>query len=338
VTCQLRRGLLAAALLLALPAAGFAHDPGLSSLDVRVKASEIIAELSLASADASMVGGHEALALGALDVRIDGQLLRGTVDEISNNSAQGVRIVVRYPRRPGSQLTVASNVPARLARGHRELVSIRADDGLLLAEHMLDASSSDVAVDLGATTGGGRSALWFLRLGVEHILAGYDHLLFLAALLLVARERRELVTVVTAFTIAHSVTLAAAVLGWIDVPAWIVEPFIAASIVYVGIENLVRREPGVRWKLTFAFGLIHGFGFAGALRELGIGADGVDIAVPLAAFNVGVEAGQLAVAMLLLPLLIRLRDHPAVRARLIPACSCFVVLAGGYWLIERTIA
>lgn len=338
MTCHLRRGLLAAALLLAVPAAGVAHDPGLSSLDVRVTGHEITAALSLASADSRDIGALHSFVLDALEVRIDDQELRGTVDEVRNDLGQGVRVAVTYPRTPGSRLTITSNVPRLLARGHRELVSIADEAGSSLAERMIDAASSDVSVDLDGGASVDRSALWFARLGVEHILGGYDHLLFLAALLLVVRERREVVTVVTAFTVAHSLTLAAAAFGWIDIPARIVEPLIAASIVYVGIENLCRREPGARWPLTFAFGLIHGLGFAGALRELGIGAGGLSIAVPLGAFNLGVEAGQLLVAMLLLPIIGRVGAHPATRARLVPVCSCLVILAGGYWLIERTIA
>ncbi len=338
MTCHLRRGLLAAALLLAIPAAGVAHDPGLSSLEVRVTRSEIIATLALASADAGAIGAPESFVVDALEVRIDDRELRGTIDEVRNDGGQGLRVLVRYPRTPGSRLTITSNAPRLLARGHRELVSIANEAGSSLAERMIDASSSEVAVDLHGVAPVDRSALWFARLGVEHILGGYDHLLFLAALLLVVRERRELVTVVTAFTVAHSLTLAAAAFGWIDVPPRIVEPLIAASIVYVGIENLWRREPGARWPLTFAFGLIHGFGFAGALREVGIGAGGLSIAVPLGAFNLGVEAGQLLVAMLLLPIIGRLGAHPATRARLVPVCSCLVIVAGGYWLIERTIA
>ncbi|MBM3866591.1 MAG: HupE/UreJ family protein, partial [Verrucomicrobia bacterium] len=115
----------------------------------------------------------------------------------------------------------------------------------------------------------------FLWLGVQHIWTGYDHLLFLFALLVVCRTFRSIVAIVTCFTLAHSLTLAAATLDWVRLPASLVEPIIAATIVYVGAENLWRRgeEPAGRWLLTFGFGLIHGFGFASILRDLGVGAD-----------------------------------------------------------------
>jgi hypothetical protein len=111
---------------------------------------------------------------------------------------------------------------------------------------------------------------------------------------------------------------------------------IAASIVYVGIENLVCRK-GVshRALLTFGFGLIHGFGFAGALREMGVGSNGSAIAVPLLAFNGGVEIGQMMVAAVILPIIWRFKDKPQFTLRWAPACSVLVALAGGFWFIQR---
>ena len=130
-------------------------------------------------------------------------------------------------------------------------------------------------------------------------------------------------------------TLAASTLGWVQLPAAIVEPLIAASIVYVAAENLARSAGGSRAGLTFAFGLIHGFGFAGALRDLGVGGGGTGIALPLAAFNLGVEAGQLALVLALMPLLSRLRAHPTLAGRTVAAASALVLAAGAWWLVER---
>ena len=176
----------------------------------------------------------------------------------------------------------------------------------------------------------------FLLLGIEHILTGFDHLAFLLALLLAGSRLREALKIITSFTIAHSITLALATLNWVNLPANIVEPLIAVSIIYVGIENLFRREIKGRWLLTFAFGLIHGFGFAGVLRELGIGADG-NVVMPLLTFNLGVELGQIGIAALVLPLIWKLRQQPAFVPRYVPACSLLVALAGGYWLVQRTL-
>ncbi|GAB1488872.1 hypothetical protein MASR2M8_13200 [Opitutaceae bacterium] len=178
----------------------------------------------------------------------------------------------------------------------------------------------------------------FLKLGVEHIITGYDHLLFLAALLIVSRRWQDIVAVVTSFTVAHSITLALASLDIVSLPGSVVEPLIAASIVWVGIENIWRRgEPKARWVAVFAFGLLHGFGFAGVLRELGLGSDGQGLALPLFSFNLGVELGQIALVMLAMPFLHWARKSPQYDRRAQPVLSGLVALMGLYWLIERTL-
>ena len=158
----------------------------------------------------------------------------------------------------------------------------------------------------------------FLVLGVEHIFTGYDHLAFLLGLLLVAgivgegqqsRRRRQqiryMLAIVTSFTVAHSVTLVATALSWIDLPSRIVEPAIALSIAYVGVENLLTNgAPRRRWLLAMGFGLIHGFGFAHMLRDIGLPRSG--LVLSLASFNLGVELGQLGVVLLLYPVILLL--------------------------------
>lgn len=137
----------------------------------------------------------------------------------------------------------------------------------------------------------------YLRLGIEHIWGGVDHLLFVLALLLLVRGWRRVVATVTAFTVAHSITLAAATLGYVHVPQKPVEATIALSIVFVAAEILRSRQgrPGLTknapWVIAFTFGLLHGFGFAGALSEVGLPQNAIPIA--LLFFNVGVEVGQL---------------------------------------------
>lgn len=137
----------------------------------------------------------------------------------------------------------------------------------------------------------------YVRLGVEHILTGYDHIAFLLALLVASRRLRSLIGVVTAFTAAHSVTLALAALGWVRVPPGLVELAIALSIAYVAAENLLFPRPGTRWAEAFGFGLVHGLGFAGFL------ADSLVFeplkATALVGFNLGVEAGQIAIVSVL---------------------------------------
>jgi hydrogenase/urease accessory protein HupE len=179
--------------------------------------------------------------------------------------------------------------------------------------------------------------------GVEHIFLGYDHIAFLIGIVLWARRAWPVIKIVTAFTIAHSITLSLAALNIVVLPSSIVEPAIAVTIVYVSLENFFSRNVDKRWRDTFAFGLIHGFGFASALQEFGLPTGAV---VPaLAAFNIGVEMGQVAIVSLLIPFLIGVdwliaaaRDaRPARASMLVYALSGVIAGLGFYWLLERTL-
>ena len=179
------------------------------------------------------------------------------------------------------------------------------------------------------------SPVWrFFKLGVEHILTGYDHLCFLLALLVVSRLR-PLIAIVTSFTIAHSITLLLAAFGVVTLPTRFIECAIALTIVYVAVENLWRANFAHRWMLTFFFGLIHGFGFANTLnpQELPVQAK----AKCLLVFNLGVEAGQLAVVLVLLPLSLALAKwRHGSRAKI--AISIVVALLGLAWFLDRVFA
>ncbi|MFO1488547.1 MAG: HupE/UreJ family protein [Verrucomicrobiota bacterium] len=176
----------------------------------------------------------------------------------------------------------------------------------------------------------------FIKLGIEHILTGFDHLLFLTALLVTIRQVKPMLVIITCFTLAHSVTLGLAATNIVFISPRIVEPVIAASIIVVGLENLWRREATHdRYWLAGGFGLIHGFGFAGALRETGLGGNGLPLVLPLLGFNLGVELGQLAVAALVVPLLLWLRNVAAFARFGTPAISTAVVIISSYWFFER---
>lgn len=140
----------------------------------------------------------------------------------------------------------------------------------------------------------------FGLLGIEHILTGYDHLAFLAMLLIATRGIGDLFWVITSFTVAHSIALTAASLGWVVASAQWIEPLILTTIVYVAVENLITAQPRARLALTFAFGLIHGLGFASALSDGPLTRG--DELLALLSFNVGVEVGQLAFLALAYPL------------------------------------
>ena len=173
-------------------------------------------------------------------------------------------------------------------------------------------------------------------MGVEHILGGIDHLLFLLALLALARGVWQTVTIVTGFTVAHSITLSLATLGVIDVPSRIVEPLIAASIVWVAVENLVAPSAiGRRWLIAMIFGLIHGLGFASALTELDLSRQALVRA--LIGFNVGVELGQIAFVVVVMPSL-AWAARPGRLPRLPQILSVLVAVAGGVWLVLRLVA
>ncbi len=182
------------------------------------------------------------------------------------------------------------------------------------------------------------SFMAFFHLGVEHIFIGFDHLLFLAGLLLACRRWRTTALIITSFTIAHSITLAIAALGWVRLDSRWVEISIAASIVLVGLDNLWRSnetgEPRARWLITFVFGLIHGFGFASVLSESGL-ASGSQLIISLLGFNLGVEAGQLLLASVFLVLLFQLLKINLFRRWGTKTLSLGVIAGGMYWLIER---
>ncbi|MDQ0975090.1 hydrogenase/urease accessory protein HupE [Neobacillus niacini] len=178
------------------------------------------------------------------------------------------------------------------------------------------------------------SSSWFsfFKLGMLHILTGYDHLLFLLALLLRKQTFKQYAAIITSFTIAHSITISLAVLGIITLPSRFVESIIAFSIVYVALENIFRKEIRHRWGLTFLFGLIHGLGFANILREMNIPKS--DLAVALVNFNIGIEVVQLALVLLVLPLLTYMFKLKSSKI-IIKIGSTIVAALGAFWLIER---
>lgn len=178
----------------------------------------------------------------------------------------------------------------------------------------------------------------FLRLGVRHILTGADHLIFLLGLLLVCLRLRAVVVIITSFTLAHTVTLVCSTLNVVSVSSRLVEPLIAITIMAVGLENLLRRDSlKRRAAFAFVFGLIHGFAFAGVLRNLLAGQAGTGLFLPLFSFNLGVEMGQIALAFVVMPILWWLRRSPHFERFGIPGLSALIALIGFYWLIERAV-
>ncbi len=217
------------------------------------------------------------------------------------------------------------------------IVRVERQDGTSQLERLVPQSPQFIVKPPAST---GDVAWSYLVLGVEHILGGIDHLLFVLALLLIVRGGRRIVATVTAFTAAHSITLVAATLGWVQVPGPPVEALIALSIAFVAAEIVQgqRGRPGLMarapWLVAFSFGLLHGFGFAGALAEVGL--PQTAIAVALLMFNVGVEIGQLifvAVALALRALIVRL---PLPRRAWMPYAVPYAIGAlAMFWVVER---
>ena len=193
--------------------------------------------------------------------------------------------------------------------------------------------SSHRASGAGLAGGTLRGPFGLLPLGFEHILEGWDHLLFLLALVLPGGRLGAFVRIVTSFTIAHSLTLAVAVLGLVNVPAAPVEALIALSIAWVAAENLIRVRPmSRRWVVAFVFGLIHGFGFSTVLRDIGLPRDA--LLSSLMWFNLGIEFGQLLVLLLLVPALAwlsRVRPEKPVSQ----ALSALILVASAMLLAQR---
>lgn len=178
-----------------------------------------------------------------------------------------------------------------------------------------------------------RGAGSFFPLGIEHILTGYDHLLFLLALMLRGGGLWSLLKIITAFTIAHSITLALAALDIVVLPGALVESIIALSIAYVALENLLPRYAvSRRWAVSFLFGLVHGFGFSSVLREIGLPKE--NLVLSLLNFNLGVEAGQLTVVLLVVPVLMRLRSRKW-EPSLVATVSGVILAVGLALFVER---
>ena len=346
-----RRHALAALLLLAAPAAGLAHTGGstgyavitVSRGTVRYEATLPTAVLPSDLAEALRLAqrGHAPSREPLLDlVRKHVVLRAGDVrcepgpGEVLPGAFPAPTFTMRVDFACGlgpRELTVQDDTFDVLGPDHHTLARIEAPAGTqqfaFAPEARVGRFPIETAPEAAHTTGS------FVLLGIHHILSGYDHLLFVIGLLLPGGDLLSIAKIITAFTIAHSVTLSLAVLQVVTLPDRLIEAVIALSIAYVAAENLVGR-PAVsrRWLVSFCFGLVHGFGFSSALRELGLPAHG--LLLSLLGFNVGVELGQALVVALCLPVLLLLRrtrwSHPAV-----VTSSVAILVVGLVLFVER---
>jgi hydrogenase/urease accessory protein HupE len=363
------------ACVMLLPSMARAHAIGLSSGDYRADAMSVKGSLTFARGEmaslvpaldenhdghvtATEVYGHrtelEDKVLRRVSVRRHGAACASSILDAALTEQDGLVLVGRWTCTANEgPFEVELRWLDDVARGHRHLAHVtsgesardeilfgtqrafsmipaRAAQAQAQAQAQAKEESDPSSAGVPTTT---TSVLSFFRMGIEHILTGYDHLVFVLGLVLVRARLRSLLWTVTAFTVAHSVTLALAVLGVWSPSSRFIEPAIALSIAYVGIENLIVRDADTRWRITFPFGLIHGFGFAGALQEIAI--PRAKLFPALAAFNLGVEAGQLAVLALVLPLIVLLRKYAWFDALGVRITSCLVAGAGLVWFFAR---
>jgi hypothetical protein len=237
-------------------------------------------------------------------------------------------------------------VPGGLAGQRIDFVGLQATITDVLVRTTLDGRSATTMVrpsrpwlEVPAEQGPLSVATAYLRHGIEHILFGFDHLLFITALMLIVRDWRVLAGTITAFTVAHSITLALAVLGLVTLPGPLVEAMVALSIVLVSVEavRLRRGETSLAtdwpWLVAFAFGLLHGFGFAGALVELGLPPG--DLPLALLFFNLGVEIGQLAFIAAILAVAASARRLVAIPAGAPVVAAYAIGIVAAFWGFER---
>jgi hypothetical protein len=340
--------------------AAFAHAVGVSSGEYRVLGKVVYGDIGMAGRETArwlpaldadhdgtieageLEAGRETVAralMAGVTVVADGKACPGSLERATALEAEGgVAFQVRYdcPEAP-ERLTMAFPILDGLPSGHRHLARIfrsgKAQVKVIDREHAtwsVDAASATPGASVWSTAGS------MIKLGVEHILTGYDHIVFLLGLIIVGGTLRSLVGVISAFTLAHSLTLALAATGVLAPSPHFVEPAIALSIAYVGVENLFVKDASRRWRITFPFGLIHGFGFAGALREIGL--PHAQVPVALVSFNLGVELGQLGVLALALPLVLAARRAPQFGERGVRAVSGTIALAGVVLFVVRVMA
>ena len=272
---------------------------------------------------------------GRLRLSADGgaalPLTMGAITPAEGDDA--LRIAFVSPGPPPAALEVqASLFPADPQ--HRTFVNIY-EGGELSQQFLFDDATAPKVHFAGTAAGVWAVMGTFVPSGIEHVLLGPDHVLFIIGLILLGGNLRRLTIIVTAFTLGHSVTLALAALNIVTPPAWLIEPAIALSIIVVGVDNLMRGT-GRDMRAVFAgvFGLIHGFGFAFVLKEFGL--PQANLAWSLLGFNLGVELGQLAIVIPLALLLAAVRKRvPVVANRIAIGGSLAVIAAGAYWFVDR---
>jgi len=290
-------------------------------------------------------------ALSRLRITADGRDCNLKVTEllVTRHSDGTYAVLVLQTDCPGDAavLNIHYNLLFDADPTHRGLVLY--ENGTISSTHVLSPSTPSLELRTGEVRLW-QSFLDFVREGIWHIWIGFDHILFLLSLLLpavlVLRERKwvpeesfhsacmSVLKIVTMFTLAHSITLWLAVMEYVTLPGQAVEATIAMSIVITSLNNLYPVLPLSNWVIAFLFGLVHGFGFANVLLDLGL--SNVTLALSLLGFNVGVELGQIAIVLIFLPLAYLLRGTSFYRLLVFRIGSVLIAIIAGIWMFERT--
>jgi hypothetical protein len=272
----------------------------------------------------------EKLQIFAGGVRCDSELKETEIDRLLDRDYASIELTYHCPSGEVGDLLIKYDVffddndPS-----HSNIVDYRLPRGS--GQAVITADERELRAGEASFAGQVRG---FVRMGFEHILAGYDHVLFVIVLLLGTASLGGVLKVATAFTAAHSVTLILTAVGWVRMPAEVVEPLIALSIVYVALENLLGASGRTNLPVVFGFGLLHGMGFAGTLQL----ASDVDLSMLLSlfTFNLGIELGQAVIILALFPVLTLARRYEWTRMTQVPA-TCLVGVVGCVWFLERLL-
>jgi len=352
----------------------FAYSPALSLVEVRLHPNhlELTIGLDLESAWLAMgestksapdVAGSiprlEKDAAKFCQLSAGGQVLVPRETSVDFRPTEGnVLLHVLFARPSAWPLRFEATYLKRLPDYHETRLIVRNEANKTVGVEMLTAVKPSIELPLPSTTSTSpqpsntpalnaasaqlppqpSASFWGLvKRGLKYMLTSYHHIVFLLALLVVCRRFSSMVAIIIAFTVGYSLTLALATFGVVTAPSKVTEPLMAATLAFVGLENLLRRgEPKARWLPTFAFGLIHGFGFASVLRQARLNAATSSLTRSILPFNLGVELGQLVVLAILVLALWKLRSRPSLMRYGVHAISILALLLGGYGLFTST--
>ena len=321
----------ALALLCFATVSAFAHDVSRSDSKIVIQGREVRATITLNTSEIQNSGTADLDSLVERHYFVTSPAAPESTKLLGYHVLAGpliqVQILYVFPQ-DVTTLDVRSTLYEIMPAGHQHMMNVRLNGNV--HEAVLDSRTQEATFSGVKATN--MQTVWrFVRLGVEHIFTGYDHLAFLLGLLVATATLGSLVKIITSFTIAHSITLALATFNVIMLPSRLTESLIAVSIAYVAAENLLDFRVMKRYYITFFFGLIHGFGFSSVLREMDLPRS--SLALSLFSFNAGVELGQITFVLLIFPLVQDLVTSGWKQLK--PAVSIAVGCLAVYWFVQR---